>query len=118
MISEESNTAPAVLEQDPAADNRNGDDLDGHDFAVLLGEDPRHVGTAHPQVPADSLPQVQGQDLEEEVPDGGGTPLPGLLKDAHREILRLRRKLHRSKDQKAELQREIDRLRHRLQEKE
>ncbi len=123
---EESNNAPAASEPD-ATDNRNGDHPDGDELAILLGEAPRQVGTDGPQVPVDQLPQVQGQDLspgpEKEVADGGGTsPLPSRLDDAHQEILQLRRKLRKSqeklqkaRDQKTELQKEIDRLRRRLE---
>ena len=124
--SEEPNNAPAASEPD-ATHHRNGDDLDSDDFRILLGEYPRQVGTDSPQVPVDQLPQVQGQDLspgpEKEVADGGGTsPLPSRLDDAHQEILQLRRKLRKSqeklqkaRDQKTELQQEIDRLRRRLE---
>ena len=123
---EESNNAPAASEPDATA-SRNGDHPDGDELAILLGEAPRQVGTDSPQGPVDQLPQVQGQDRspgpEKEVADGGGTPpLPGLLEDAHREILQLRRKLHKSerklqkaRDQRAELQQEIDRLKRRLE---
>ncbi len=124
--SEESNNAPAASEPDATA-NRNGDHPDGDELAILLGEAPRQVGTDSPQGPVDQLPQVQGQDLspgpEKEVADGGGTsPLPSRLDDAHQEILQLRRKLRKSqetlqkaRDQKTELQKEIDRLRRRLE---